>query len=115
MEWLCCSCGLQNVASKLFDTTNLSISSLSSISQYPVRCKAKSFCILTANFQSLWSKKGEVEAFVLDNDIDIGSESHLYQGIISSEFLPYRYTTLRRDCTDGWHGVLLIVKNKFIC
>ena len=91
MEWLCCSCVLPNVASKLVDTTNSSISSVSSISQYPVRCKAKSVHILTANFQSLWNKKDEAEAFVVDNDIDIvvGSESHLYQGINNSDFLPY--------------------------
>ena len=57
MEWLCCSCSLPNVASKLLDTTNLSISSVSSISQYQVCCKAKSLFILTANFQSLWNKK----------------------------------------------------------
>ena len=62
-EWLYCDCGLPNVV------RNSSISSVSSISQYPVRCKAKSLCILTANFQSLWNKKDEVEAFVLDNDI----------------------------------------------
>ena len=62
-EWLCCGCGLRDVV------RNSSISSVSSISQYPVCCKAKSLCILTANFQSLWNKKDEVEAFVLDNDI----------------------------------------------
>ena len=27
----------------------------------------------------------------------------------------FRYTTFRRDSTDGWGGVLLIVKSKFIC
>ena len=97
MEWLCCSCGLPNVASKFFDTTNSSISLVSSISQYPVCCKAKSLRILTANFQSLWNKKDEVEAFVLDNDIDIviGSEGHLHQGISNSEFLPYGYTAFK--------------------
>ena len=71
MEWLRCSCHFPNVASKPFDTTNSSISSVSSISQYPVRGKAKSLHILTANFQSLWNKKDEVEAFVLDNDSGI--------------------------------------------
>ena len=97
-------------------TANSSVSSVSSISQHPVCCKAKRLCILTANFQSLWNKKDEVEAFVLDNDIDIviGSESHLHQGISNSEFLPYAYTAFRRDRTE-WGGVLLIVKNKFIC
>ena len=116
MEWLCCSCGLLNVASKLFDTTNSSISSVSSISQYPARCKAKSLRILTANFQSLSNKKNEVEAFALDNDIDIviGSESHLHQGISNDEFLPYGYTAFRRDRTDRW-GWSMTVKNKFIC
>ena len=103
MEWLCCSCSFPNVASKLFDTTNSSVSSVSSISQYTVRCKAKSLHILTANLQSLWSKKGEVEKFVLDNDMDIviGSESHLHQGISTGEFLSYGYTAFRRDQTDG--------------
>ena len=56
-QWLCCSWGLSNVASKLFDTTNSSISSVSSISQYPIFCKTKSLQILTANFLSLWNKK----------------------------------------------------------
>ena len=65
IKWLCCSCGLPNVASKLFDTTNLSISSVSSISQYPVRSIAKSLRILIANLQSLWNKKEEVETFIL--------------------------------------------------
>ena len=32
-----------------------------------------------------------------------------------SKFLPYGYTAFRRDRTDGWGGVLLIVKNKLIC
>ena len=32
-----------------------------------------------------------------------------------SKFLPYGYTAFRRDHTDGWGGVLLIVKNKLIC
>ena len=108
-EWLCCSRALPNVASKLFDTKNSSISSVLSISQYPVYCKAKSLCILTANFQSLWNKKDEAEAFVLDNDIDIviGSENHLHQGISNSEFLPYGYTAFRRDHTEivEWNGL----------
>ena len=117
MEWLCCSCGLPNVASKLFDTKNSSISSVSFISQYPVRCKAKSLRILTAHFQSLWNKKDEVEAFVLDNDIDIviGLESHLCQRISNSKFLPYGYIAFRRHRTDRWGGVLLTVKSKSIC
>ena len=66
----------------------------------------------------LWSSQCCKQiAFVLDNDIDIviGSESHLHQGIGNSEFSPYGYTAFRRDCTDGWGGVLLVVKNKFIC
>ena len=73
--------------SKLFDTTNSSISSVSTISQYPVCCKAKSVHTLTANFQRLWNKKEEDETFVLDNDIDIviDSESHLNQGISNSD------------------------------
>ena len=117
MEWLCCSSGLLNVASKLFETTNSSISSVSSITQYPVRCKVKSLHIFTANFLSLWNKKDEVETFFLDNDTDIiiGSESQLHQGINNSEFLPYGYNKFRKDCTNRWGGVLLIVKNKFIC
>ena len=97
MECLCCSCSLPNVASKFFETTNSSISLVSSISQYPVCCKEKSLRILTANFQSLWNKKDEVEAFVLDNDIDIviGSEGHFHQGISNRKFLPYGYTAFK--------------------
>ena len=47
---------------------------------YPVCCKANSLCILKANFQSLSNQEGEVETFLLDNDVDIviGSESHLH-------------------------------------
>ena len=117
MEWLCCSSGLLNVASKLFETTNSSISSVFSISQYPVCCMVKSLHILTVNFLSLWNKKDEFETFFLDNDTDtiMGSESHLNQGISNSEFLPYGYNKFRKDRTNRWGGVLLIVKNKFIC
>ena len=115
IKWLCCSCGLSNVAIKLFETTNSSIFSVSSISQHPVCFKAKSLCILTANFQRLWNKKDEVETFVLDIDIVIGLESHLHQGIINHDFLPYGYPEFQRDHTNRWVGVLLITKNKFIC
>ena len=91
MEWLCCSCGLPNVGRKLFDTTSSLISSVSSISQYPVHCKVQSLCILTVNCQNLWNKKEEVETFVLNNDIGIvtGSESHLHQGTSNNDFLPH--------------------------
>ena len=82
MECLCCSYGLPNVASRFFDTTKSSVSSISFISQHTVRCKAKSLCVSTANFQILWNKKEEFETLVLDNYIDIvtGSENYLYQG-----------------------------------
>ena len=66
------------------------------------------------NFQSLWNKKEEVEIFVLDNDIGIAM-SHLQLGIKNNEFLSYGYTAFRRDRTDQWREVLLIVNNKFIC
>ena len=80
MEWLCCSYGLPNVGSKLFDIISSQISSVLSISIYPVRCKANSLRILKANFQSLLNQEGKVETFLLDNDVDIviGSESHLH-------------------------------------
>ena len=45
MECLCCSYGLPNVGSKLFDIISSQISSVSSISIYPVRCKANSLPI----------------------------------------------------------------------
>ena len=41
--------------------------------------------------------------------------SHLQLGIKNNEFLSYRYTAFRRDRTDQWREVLLIVNNKFIC
>ena len=41
--------------------------------------------------------------------------SHLQLGIKNNEFLSYGYTAFRRDRTDQWREVLLIVNNKFIC
>ena len=101
----------------MFDTTNLSVSSVLSISQYPVCCKAKSLHILTSNSKSFWNKKEEIETFVQDNDIDIviGSESNLNQRVSKSGFLPYEYTGFRTGWTNGWGGVLLMVKSKLIC
>ena len=65
-------------------------------------------------FRAFEIKKEEVEIFVLDNDIG-RAMSHLQLGIKNNEFLSYRYTAFRRDRTDQWREVLLIVNNKFIC
>ena len=89
-----------------------SITSSVNLGEDMLRVKSKSLRVVTANFQSIYNKKDELNSFLIENDIDIvlGSETHLSPSINNAEILPPMYTSYRRDRADGWGGVIIITK-----
>ena len=89
-----------------------SINSSVNLGEDMLRVKSKSLRVVTANFQSIYNKKDELNSFLIENDIDIvlRSETHLSPSINNAEILPPMYTSYRRDRADGWGGVIIITK-----
>ena len=78
---------------------------------------------MVINFQSLWGKKEILHNLLLDTNVDIvlGTERHLDPSIKDSEILlphsetlPPQYMAFLRDHSDGWGGVIIIVKSSLI-
>jgi len=117
LEWICCSCGLANYSTTIFNSSeSSSSSSTSSITPISKKTKAKSLRIMVVNFQGIKTKKDHLEQVLIENDIDIvlGCETHLCPSIKNSEFIPENYTCFRKDRQDGWGGVIIITKSHLI-
>ena len=50
-----------------------------------------------------------------NTDTELCTVTHLDPSIKDCEFLPKGYESFRRDCSDGWGGVIIIYKNTLIC
>ena len=85
-----------------------------------MKAKAKLLNILSINLlinKSIWGEK-EIFTKMLyssNTDIVLCTETHLDPSIKDCEFLPKGYESFRRDCSDGWGGVIIIYKNTLIC
>ena len=72
--------------------------------------------ILTTNFQSPWNKKEKVETLfstMMLTELYVQKVTHNKELRIVSFY--HKDTLHRRDRTNGWGEVLLIVKDKLIC
>ena len=119
MSWECLKCGLPNTSTTLFDTNISDYSNLSDSSNISLNIpkrKASQLRMLVTNFQSIWEKKEllEIELKSSNVDIVIGSETHLDSCINDSEVIPGNYVCYRRDRSDAYGGVILIVKKELI-
>ena len=142
-SWICCSCGMPNFSTSLFDTEFSHISTFNYFSNpdttrgsdigSPIAASSpktsrssrlpkfakRPLKSLIINCQSLRSqnKQGELHS-ILDNtkpDIVFGTESWLDHNILSSEVFPENFTVYRRDRVGDSHGgVFLLVSNSLI-
>ena len=143
VSWICCSCGLPNFSTSLFesfvvDTSNpfeslsTSNTSMGSTSEpgSPLhtsspkkgpgnsRTKQHSFRIISLNLQSIRAKKASLMNLVdsANPDIVVGTETWLRPDVHDSEFLPPGYVVRsRRDRVDGYGGVIIMTKSSVPC
>ncbi|KAK3096098.1 hypothetical protein FSP39_023212 [Pinctada imbricata] len=143
-SWICCSCGLPNFSTSLFESlvvdTSNTYHSLSSShdttcssedpgsplhASSPIRSKAKHkeppkqrFRILSLNIQSVRSKMSTF-ANIVDSsnpDIIVGTETWLRPEIHDAEFTPPGYMVkARRDRHDGYGGVFIMTNVNLPC
>lgn len=135
LPWECCSCGLPNFSSGLFDATLDSTNNTDSFSScpsspesvlsdqgapiaassparhHPTGCVPSKLRILVINVQSILSKKAELACLICATkpDIIVGCETWLKPAICQGEFFPDDYRIYRKDRSDGYGGVLVAV------
>ena len=142
-SWICCTCGLPNFSSSLFDldTSRISTSNpystldttqrsdigspIAASSPKPSKTHRLSqsnrrpLKSLVVNCQSLRSKNRQAELHsVLESvkpDVVFGTESWLDNSILSSEVFPENFTVYRKDRANDPHGgVFLLVDSSLI-
>ena len=117
LVWECCTCGLKNVSTSVFDSLldSSTDSNLSPQRNNPKRTPSE-LKIMCINFQSVWGKKEQIEQALSENNVDIviGSETHLDKSIKDAEFLPPTYKCYRKDRDDTKGGVIIIAKKNLI-
>lgn len=84
-------CAIANISNTILNSS-ISSSDSESTQQLPKR-KARRLRTITCNFQSIWSKKAELENFSTENDVEIviGTETHLSCNITNAEVIPPTY------------------------
>ncbi|CAH1247588.1 Hypp7951 [Branchiostoma lanceolatum] len=144
VSWICCSCGLPNFSSSLFNTTVFETSNcFSSFDTSTCSSPARSIgsplatssplghsitppprdhthtkpvrtCVV--NFRSIRNKVPELHAFceAVQPDIVVGTETWLDSSVGSCEVFPDTYNVFRRDRAGRGGGVLVAVKNNII-
>ncbi|CAH1273383.1 Hypp5110 [Branchiostoma lanceolatum] len=144
VSWICCSCGLPNFSSSLFNTTVFETSNcFSSFDTSTCSSPARSIgsplatssplghsitppprdhthtkpvrtCVV--NFRSIRNKVPELHAFceAVQPDIVVGTETWLDSSVGSCEVFPDTYNVFRRDRASRGGGVLVTVKNNII-
>ena len=72
---------------------------------------------IVINFQSIKNKVHETQVLIdnADPDIILGTETWLNGNISSAEVLPTNFQVFRNDRSDSYGGVLIAVREDFIC
>ncbi|XP_041457324.1 uncharacterized protein LOC121409459 [Lytechinus variegatus] len=138
-DWICCSCGLPQFHSSLFESS-IPDSILDSVNSgrespvpghpqacstplpdapdtVPMSAQQKNISVLVINCQSIKNKLAEFWIIIetAKPDIIILTETWLNSNILSSEILPQglHYELFRRDRSDGYGGVAVAISRSF--
>ncbi len=130
LSWLCCQCGLPQLASSLFSLSNITTDH-SSVNSSPPRDHSspnrpplatssptrankpppkKWLRVITANFGGIRGKKTQFWNMIscFDPDIIIGTESHLDDSVFTAEIFPANFSVWRKDRSTGPKGGVFI-------